>query len=120
MKTRFIWKESWINNDKDSFWIECTNDEVIDKILPFKTDEVFIKEINVNRGPSKINPNRNEDIYCNFFLVSTDLMEIKSFEWVYPYSGMWNSSNPFIKIEVIDLINLDELDVLFKKINNKK
>ncbi len=120
MKTRLIWEESWFNNGKDSFWIECTNEEVTEKILPLKSDEEFIRAIKSNKGPSKSNPNKNENIYCNFFLVSTDLLDIKCFDWVYPYSGMWNSSNPFIKIEVVDFNNMDELDRLFKEIKSKK
>ena len=109
MKTRLIWKDSWINNGKDSFWIECTNDEVIKKILPFVSDDNFINEIEHNKGYSKINPNENEKIYCNFFLVSKDLLEIKSFNWVYPYSGMWNASNPFEEIDLTDFNSLDFL-----------
>ena len=116
MKTRLIWKESRINNNKDSFWVECTNDEVIEKILPLKSDEDFINEINRNIGHSTINRNENENIYCNFFLVSTDLKDIKSFRWVYPYSGQWNAYNPFEEIEMVEFYNLDELDELYRKI----
>ena len=117
MKSRLIWKKSWINNDKDSFWIECTDQEVIDNILPIKSDSDFINEIKVHKGHSKVNENENEKIFCNFFLISTDLKDIQSFNWVYPYAGMWNASNPFEKIDVIDFNNLEQLKDIAGKLN---
>lgn len=116
MKTRLIWRKSWYNNDKDSFWIECTDQEVVDNILPLKSDPEFLEEMKRNKGASKINKNENENIFCNFFLISTDLKDIKSANWVYPYAGMWNASNPFREIEVIDFDNLEDLQEAFNKI----
>lgn len=107
MKTRLIWEESWMNNNKNSFWIECTDKEVIDHILSLKSDSLFLEEIKRNRGYSQIDKNINENIFCNFFLISDDLEDIKSFTWVYPYSGMWNAGNPFRTIELIDFDNLN-------------
>lgn len=115
MKTRLIWRKSWINNDKDSFWVECTDQEVKDNILPLKSDADFLKEIKFNRGPSEINENLNEAIYCNFFLVSVDLKDILSFNWVYPYAEMWNFENPFEQIDVVDFDSLEVLKNLFKQ-----
>lgn len=120
MKTRLIWRESWMNNKKDSFWVECTDQEVVDNILPLKSDADFMKEINFNREPSKINKNLNEAIYTNFFLVSVDLKNILSFNWVYPYAGMWNAANPFEEIEVADFDRLEQLQEMFKEIELKK
>ena len=120
MKSRLIWRKSWNNNDKDSFWIECTDQEVIDNILPLKSDSDFLEKIKENKGHSKINTNENEKIFCNFFLISTDLKDIQSCNWVYPYSGMWNASNPFEEIEVIDFNNLNELQTIFIKIQSEK
>jgi hypothetical protein len=116
MKSRLIWKKSWNNNDKDSFWIECTDQEVIDNILPLKSDLEFLERIAKNKESSKISTNENEKNFCNFFLISTDLKDIQSYNWVYPYSGMWNASNPFEEIDVIDFDNLKELKILFEKI----
>jgi len=113
MKSRLIWRKSWNNNDKDSFWIECTDQEVNDNILSLKSDSDFLEEIKRNKGYSRINKNENENIFCNFFLISTDLKEIQSFNWVYPYAGMWNACNPFEAIDVIDLNSLDELQNIF-------
>ena len=116
MKTRLIWPKSWYNNNKDSFWIECTDQEVVDNILPLKSDPNFLEEMERNKGSSKINKNENENVFCNFFLISTDLKDIKSANWVYPYAGMWNASNPFKEIEVIDFNNLEDLQEAFDKI----
>ena len=114
MIVRLIWRESWMNHEKDSFWVECTDQEVIDNILPLKSDADFLKEIEYNREPSKINKNLNERIYTSFFLVSVDLTEILSFNWVYPYGGMWNAANPFEEIELIHFEKLEELQGVFE------
>lgn len=119
MKTRLIWRKSWNNNNKDSFWIECTDQEVIENILPLKSDSDFLEKIKENIGPSLINKNENEKIFCNFFLLSVDLKDIKSFNWVYPYAGMWNASNPFKEIDLIDFNNMEHLKDMFDKIQLK-
>ena len=109
MITRLIWRKSWINNEKDSFWVECTDQEVVDHIFPLQSDDDFKKEIEFNRGPSTINGNQNENIYTNFFLISVDLKDILSFNWVYPYAGMWNAANPFTEIDKVHFDNLEQL-----------
>lgn len=120
MITRLIWRESWINNEKDSFWVECTDQEVTDNIMPLKSDADFLKEIKFNRGPSEINKNLNERIYTNFFLISVDLKDILSFNWVYPYAGMWNAANPFEEIELVHFGKLEQLKRIFKEIELDK
>ena len=120
MLTRLVWRESWINNEKDSFWVECTDQEVIDNILPLKSDADFLKEIEFNREPSEINKNLNERIYKNFFLISVDLKDVLSFNWVYPYEGMWNVSNLFEEIELVNFDNLNQLKELFDEIELKE
>lgn len=120
MITRLVWRESWINNEKDSFWVECTDQEVIDNILPLKSDADFLKEIEFNREPSEINKNLNERIYKNFFLISVDLKDVLSFNWVYPYEGMWNVTNLFEEIELVNFDNLNQLKELFDEIELKE
>ena len=120
MITRLVWRESWINNEKDSFWVECTDQEVIDNILPLKSDADFLKEIEFNREPSEINKNLNERIYKNFFLISVDLKDVLTFNWVYPYEGMWNVSNLFEEIELVNFDNLNQLKELFDEIELKE
>lgn len=120
MITRLIWRESWINNEKDSFWVECTDQEVTDNIMPLKSDADFLKEIKFNKGPSEINKNLNERIYTNFFLISVDLKDILSFNWVYPYAGMWNAANPFEEIELVHFGKLEQLKRIFKEIELDK
>ncbi len=120
MIARLIWRESWINKEKDSFWVECTDQEVIDNILPLKSDADFLKEIEFNRGPSEVNKNLNESIFTSFFLVSVDLTEILSFNWVYPYAGMWNAANPFEEIELVTFEKLEQLEGIFEEIELKE
>ena len=120
MITRLIWRESWINKEKDSFWVECTDQEVVDYILPLKSDADFMKEIEFNRGSSEINKNLNERIYTNFFLVSVDLTEILSFNWVYPYAGMWDAANPFEEIELVTFEKLEQLAGIFEEVELKE
>ena len=120
MIARLIWRESWINNEKDSFWVECTDQEVIDNILPLKSDADFLKEIEFNRGPSEVNKNLNESIFTSFFLVSVDLTEILSFNWVYPYAGMWNAASPFEEIELVTFEKLEQLKGIFEEIELKE
>ena len=108
-----------MNKDKDSFWVECTELEVIDNILPLKSDADFLKEIEYNREPSLINESLNERIYTSFFLVSVDLTEILSFNWVYPYAGMWNAANPFEEIELVHFDSLEQLEGIFEGIQLK-
>jgi hypothetical protein len=110
MKIRIFCKDCFINEGKGLFWIECTDNEVIEKILPHKSDKEFIDKVKMNKGSSKINPNENEKIYCNFFLISTDLHFIESYNWVYPYGGMWNAGNPFVEIEPLEINDLEELN----------
>jgi hypothetical protein len=119
MIARLIWRESWMNKDKDSFWVECTDQEVIDNILPLKSDADFLTEIEFNREASLINENLNERIYTNFFLVSVDLTEILSFNWVYPYAGMWNAASPFEEIELVHFDSLEQLEGIFERIELK-
>jgi hypothetical protein len=121
MKTRII-SRNCILNDKDSFWVECTDDEVTNCILPYVKEnlEELMQEITVNRGHSLINTNANEQIYCNFFLVSTDCTKIKSYGWVLPFGGMWNGGNPFEEIDVVDFHSLDELQNIWERIGVKR
>ena len=58
----------------------------------------------------------NERIYTNFFLVSVDLTEILSFNWVYPYAGMWNAANPFEEIELVHFNSLEQLEGVFMEV----
>ena len=121
MKTRLIWHDCKLNDDKNSFWVECTDEEVARCILPYvleKKDELMIV-IERNKGFSQINKNLNEQVFCNFFLISTDYKCIKSYDWVLPYGGMWNAGNPFKEINSVDFQSLDELQGIYDKLDNK-
>jgi len=122
MKTRLIWYDCRLNENKSSFWVECTDEEVKRCIMPFVTGNQSELELSIlqNSGYSKINKNENEQIYCNFFLISYDYQCIKSYEWVVPYSGMWNAGNPFREIEVVDIQGLEELQGIYENLNVSK
>lgn len=121
MITRLIWRKSWINNEKDSFWVECTDQEVIDNILPLNSDADFLKEIEFNKGYSEANENFDERIYTNFFLVSVDLKNILSFNWRYPYGNMLNNvATPFEEIELVTFERLEQLEKIFAKLKLKE
>ncbi len=95
MKTKLIWRNCDLNKNKDSFWVECTEEDVTNNILPFVQNdrENLLKEIDDNKGASKMV--ENESAFKNFFLISFDSKIIKSFQWQMPYSGLWNAGNPF-------------------------
>ena len=116
MTVRLIWKESWMNIEKDSFWVECTHQEVVDHIFPLQSDNDFKKEIEFNRGPSEINENQNDNSYTNFFLISVDLKDILSFNWIYPYAGMWNVANSFTEIDKVHFDGLEQLKEIFSSL----
>lgn len=120
MKTRLIWKKCSILEDKDAFWIECTDEEVASEIIPlihenkikpvFHDNSINFHElIKRNRGSNTSNKNPMDEKLCNFFLVTSDLELILSERWLFPYSGQWNAYNPFSLIDIIDLQSLDEL-----------
>lgn len=118
MKTRLIWRKCWLLENKDAFWIECTDEEVIDNIQPLIVEEssLNLESIERNHGYSKINKNQNERMFSNFFLISIDCQDIMSERWVYPYSGLWNSQNPFEEIDVVDFNSLLDLNDIFKRL----
>lgn len=118
MKTRLIWYNCSLNENKSSFWVECTDEEVERCIIPFVTGNRSELELSIiqNKGYSKINKNENEQIFCNFFLISTDYHCIKSYDWVMPYAGMWNAGNPFREIDVVDFQSLENLKGIYNKI----
>ena len=101
MITKLMWPKCDLMDDKNSFWVGCTDDEVIKQIIPHLTgnDEMKIESIKNNRGPAKIEEMQDEVMYTNFFLISSDGININSYSWYMPYSGLWNACNPFRMID---------------------
>lgn len=116
MRTRLIWTNCEINNNITSFWVECSDEEVINEILPSLKEysNQFFEDLKNNRGLNTISKDKSDNNICNFFLISKDCQHIKSFNWVMPYSGMWNASNPFEEFTVIDFDKLNELNKIYK------
>jgi len=120
MKTRLIWKKCDIMGNKNTFWLECTDEEVDSQIIPLVLEKkltprknvetsVFLEMIKANRGFDNFHEDLHDESLCNFFLVSCDLKFIESFQWTMPYSGQWNASNPFRRIEVCELESIEQL-----------
>lgn len=111
MKTRFIWEKCRINGGKDSFFVECTDEDVVTKILPFLKSQnlEILQSISKFRGHSLINEGKDEKDYCNYFLISRDGLKIKSVPHLLPYSSQWNAYNPFIAFESVEINEISDL-----------
>lgn len=118
MKTRLIWRKCSVCGDKDSLWIECTDEEVAVKIIPNITGDIsdFLKTVSQNRGKNILNENPLDVIYTNFFMVSFDSSHIMSYQWLMPYSGQWNAYCPFIQFEPIVFDSLAEIKDIIENI----
>lgn len=115
MITKIIWPKCRMMNDKNAFWVGCTDDEVNMKILPLLNgikENEEIEKISFNRGSSTFEKDQDEMIFTNYFLISADATEILSYDWKLPYAGQWNASNPFRIITKTNITNLDELKLL--------
>ncbi len=115
MITKIIWPKCRMMNDKNAFWVGCTDEEVNKKILPLLNEikeSEEIDKISFNRGPSTFEKDQDEMIFTNYFLISADGNDILSYQWSLPYAGQWNASNPFRIIAKTNITNLDELKLL--------
>ena len=63
MKTRLIWKKCRLLEDKDAFWIECTDEEVASQIIPL-IDDNKIKTPDFDTGTPKIGKISSERSIC--------------------------------------------------------
>ncbi len=111
MITKLIWPKCRVTDDKNAFWVGCTDDEVAREIYSrLEENRVeIIKDIRLKRGASNLDEDKGEEMYCNFFLISADATSISSETWVLPYAGQWNASNPFLMIGKHSISSLDEL-----------
>jgi len=101
---------------KDAFWVECTIEETETHILPMLSlvqRERFddCREIFLSTRWAKANPDLAvPDRY--YFLIAADGSEMHPEEPHLPYGGMWNASNPFVRIEPCEFDRIEELDDL--------
>lgn len=118
MITKLVWPKCRLMDQKNAFWVACTDDEVISHIIPQLNGnkELQIETIKHNRGANNMEENPDELKYTNFFLISADKTNIISYSWYMPYAGQWNASNPFRKIDKEVLSNLNDLEKLESKI----
>ena len=115
MTTKIIWPKCRMMNDKNAFWVGCTDEEVDKKILPLLNEikeNEEIEKISYNKGPSTFKEDQDEIMFTNYFLISADGKDILSYPWSLPYAGQWNASNPFRISAKTNITNLDELKLL--------
>mgnify|MGYP003588855142 CR=1 FL=1 len=79
----------------DYFWMECTAEEVEDKIVPRLSDELILRYRDLANVPNKPPPEWNFMRGKSFFLVSRDGREIEPFAWYFPFAGQWGAYCPF-------------------------
>lgn len=105
---------SWGGRKVDSFWVECTPEEIKAQILPrigVKTKkELYAVQQQEQGERGQIDPDIPIHRYPNiFFLIARDLSSIYPMPSVYPFSSMWNAYNPFVEIETREIADLSEL-----------
>lgn len=107
-KCNFVNKE-WVNDEIDSFWVECTFEEAEKKIFPYLSPRQ-LEESRRNWEPRERDAKDIQietDRLC--YLVSKDLKSIISFPWYYPYSGQWNAYCPFEEIREVEIKELKDV-----------
>lgn len=121
MITKLIWPKCRLTDDKNSFWVGCTDDEVIKQIIPHLTGnkELQIDTLKHNRGPNNMEEMQDEVMFNNFFLISADGINIISYAWQMPYSGLWNASNPFRMIDKEVISNINDLEKLEERLESE-
>jgi len=98
---------------KDAFWVECTIEETETRILPRLSPiqrERFddCRDMFLSTRWAKANPDLAvPDRY--YFLIAADGSEIHPEEPHLPYGGMWNASNPFVRIKPVEFSRIEEL-----------
>lgn len=135
MKIKAVWPNcnrhngKWTHTFMDSFWVECTLDEVEKKIMEFiKPDCLERFKKNLHEIKSYFSSDRQHDRisyqqnivqrYCRrdlpilYFLVSKDLESVELSNWSYPISQHWNGYSPFVFVNEIDIADLDDLQYL--------
>jgi len=106
---------SWGGRKVDSFWVECTPEEIKAQIMPrigVKTKkELYAVQQQEQGERGHIDPDIPIHRYPNiFFLIARDLTSIHPMPSIYPFSSMWNAYNPFVEIETREIADLAELD----------
>lgn len=115
MKIKLYWprcnflNKQWVNDEIDSYWIECTLEEAESKIFPY----LSLDQIEESKKNYRLTDKQSKDLQMEkdrlYYLISKDLSSIISFPWYYPYSGQWNAYCPFEEIKEVDIKNLKDL-----------
>ena len=105
----------------DSFWVECTLEEVERCVLPFHPftlgsgsgDGILLDMNEARRLAAHYAPERHPPAL--HFLISRDLQSVQVYPEVVVFSGLWNSGYPFVDVSppivINDLHELTDLKV---------
>ncbi|MEQ8235298.1 MAG: hypothetical protein ABRQ23_00800 [Syntrophomonadaceae bacterium] len=135
MKIRLVWPDCDTNKIsgtagiKNVFWVECTYQEALDRLIPYvqsvRSPEsvMIVKEMRENYESLKNGHGTHKSRLWKqgwvYFLISHDLKYIKSMPHYFPYSGMWNDQNPFRSIfpqtisRLREIYNIDMTPIQF-------
>ena len=136
MKVLEVWLECNFLNGRwehekdpvDSFWVECTLEEVEGCVLPFHPfttgsgvgDGVLVDMDEARRLAALDAPERHPPVL--HFLISRDLQSVQVYPEVVVFSGLWNYACPFIDVSPpIVITDLRELaDIKIKRVRQRR
>ena len=113
MKVRLVWPDYRVPGNTEpvtAFWVECSEGEAREQILPLLSDEdrkKFEERRSLYRMPEGY-PAWG-DAGSLFFLVSRTLSFAFFEPWQMPYSGLWNAYCPLREIEVREIGFVEEI-----------
>jgi len=117
MTVHFIWRASSSMPDRqDAFWVACSAAEVDAIILPVlsedeRTSFEHQRESLCSDGFVRANPSLAEADRW-YFLIARDGSTIQQHPAWFPYGGQWNAWNPFERISVQEISELNELHAI--------
>jgi hypothetical protein len=102
----------------NQFWIGCNEQEALNVFLPILSKNDILKYTNIiesnkyhdeNYWNTVKNITETNEIFHAYFNVSRDAQICFPEQPHFPYSNMWDSYNPFRKIDQVDINSLSEL-----------
>jgi hypothetical protein len=118
LKIKFYWprcnflNKQWVNDEIDSYWIECTSEEAESKIFPYLSLDQIEESKNNCKPTDKQSKDQQIEKDRLYYLISKDLSSIISFPWYYPYSGQWNAYCPFEEIKEVEINDLMDVSAI--------
>lgn len=118
MKIELYWprcnflNKQWVNDEIDSYWIECKLEEAESKIFPYLSLDQIEESKNNCKPTDKQSKDQQIEKDRLYYLISKDLSSINSFPWYYPYSGQWNAYCPFEEIKEVEINDLMDVSTI--------